>query len=753
MENNRLLIVSNRLPFQIGEKNGKFTLTQSAGGLVSSMISYFDKTKLENPRAVSKKAQWVGVSGLTDSKFINVTEAKMKEILDFDLHSVELTEIIQDKFYNGFCNNTIWPLFHYFPSYAKFNDDYYEHYEKANQLFCDKIVQIYQPGDVIWIHDYHLMLLPDMLRKILPHATIGFFLHIPFPSFELFRLIPSKWKRNILNGLLGADLVAFHTNDYMQHFLKSVHQILGYDISLRKIMLADRSVIADAIPVGIDFNKFYSSSNLAEVYEEKNSIKKTANGKQLVISIDRLDYAKALTNRLEAFDLFLNNYPEFRGKVSYILIVVPSRDIITKYKENKREIERLVSSINGRYGNIEWTPIVYQYKSIAFYKLAALYFACDVALITPLRDGMNLVAKEFISTRLDKRGVLILSETAGAASELAEALIVNPTDLKQIADAIFKALTMRAEEQVARNEIMQSRIKNHDVVKWVEDFISQLSIHKIAQEKLKVKEVNKIIEAEIAGRYEEAKKKRLVLLDYDGTLTPIVRSPGLAKPSAEVLELLRSLGENEKNDVVLISGRTRDCLDDWFREPSIGLVAEHGGFYKAPGMSWVQAPNAGSEWKKEVRGVFDFYHSRCYGSFIEEKELALAWHYRNAEKEMGFIRSRELLNELRELSFDLDFQVLEGSMVVEVRSTGINKGIWAKLFEEKNSYDFVLAIGDDKTDEDMFKALNKTAFTIKVGLVQSHARFNFQKQENVTKLLNELINSPLNIVEKQLQSV
>jgi len=702
------------------------------------MVSYFQKKVVPGDERSLKKALWVGTSGLPEEKFKQLVEGKNVNE-NFELSSVYLPEMTHDKFYNGFCNDIIWPLFHYFPSYAKFNSDYYEHYVSANQTFCDKILNVYRPGDIIWVHDYHLMLLPGMIRKALPDAAIGFFLHIPFPSFELFRIIPNDWKADILNGLLGADFIGFHTNEYMQHFLKSVQQLLGHEISLRRIMLPERTVIADSLPVSIDFTKFYTASNHPDIYEESNNIKKTTNGKQLLISIDRLDYTKGIINRLEAIELFFEKYQEYRGKVTYIMVVVPSRDIITKYRQNKREIERLVSSINGKYGGIGWTPVVYQYKSIEFSRLAALYFAADAALITPLRDGMNLVAKEFVSTRIDRRGVLILSETAGAASELAEAVIVNPTDRLQMAEAIFKALNMPLEDQKQRMEAMQNRIKSYDVVKWVEDFISQLQLQKISQEKLKVKELSPAIGLEITNRYRKNTKK-LFLLDYDGTLAPIVRLPKLAVPSIELLELLSGISADNKNTVMLISGRPRADLENWFGKTEIGLVAEHGGFIKSAGEAWHQTSNPSLTWKETVRNVFDLYRGRCYGSFIEEKELSLAWHYRNAEKGTGFMRSRELLNELRDLSSDLNFQVLDGDKVLEVRPNGVNKGLAAKLLIERDAFDFILCIGDDRTDEDMFRVMPEQAISVRVGLTQSHAKYNFRHQKDVTAFLQKLSN-------------
>lgn len=738
MNENRILIVSNRLPFQITEKNGRVILTQSTGGLVSSMVSYFQQ--MHGAISSDDKSQWIGVSDFPEARFADLQKEKKMATENFELNPVYIPPAINDGFYNGFCNNTIWPLFHYFPSYTKFSSDHYEKYVAANKLFCDKVVQTYRPGDLIWIHDYHLMLLPGLVREVLPEATIGFFLHIPFPSFELFRVFPGTWKKQLLNGLLGADLIGFHTNDYMQHFLKSVQQVLGYDISLRKVKVGNRSVTVDTNPVSIDFNKFYNSSNEQGVYDEINKIKKQMAGKQIIISVDRLDYAKAIPNRLEGFDLFLKNHPEYKGKVTYILVVVPSRDIITRYKENKREIELLVSGINGKYGTISWTPVVYQYTSIDFKSLTALYFAADAALITPLRDGMNLVAKEFVSTRLDKRGVLILSETAGAASELAEALIVNPTDRDQIAQAIHRSLTMPVEEQVGRNEIMQNRIRNYDVVKWVDDFITQIGLHKKVQAKLKVKEVTQQIKTFISDKYKQS-KKRLLLLDYDGTLSPFTRLPNLALPTDDILDVIRGLVEDKKNDVVLISGRTKDNLEAWFGSTNVNLVAEHGGFYKTDGSEWNQINPASIDWKIPLYPIFNFYLSRCAGTFLEEKELSLAWHYRNAEKDLGVLRARELINELREMAIDLDFQILEGNMVIEARSGNINKGIASQEWLSKTDYDFVMAIGDDKTDEDMFKVIPESGFSIKVGLTQSNARYNFRQQSDVPEFLLSLTQS------------
>lgn len=734
---NRLLIVSNRLPVQLSEKEGKVAILPSAGGLVSSIKSYLRKKFEQKTPGKDRFPIWIGALDITEKKF---TAQQLSERLtgdDFGMSPVFLPGVTQDKFYNGFCNDTIWPLFHYFPSYARFKDDYYEHYVLANQRFCDKVVAEYLPGDIIWIHDYHLMLLPAMIRKKLPDAIIGFFLHIPFPSFELFRMLPGSWRKGILNGLLGADLLGFHTYSYTQYFLNSVKQLLGYETSIHSVMTPERCVSLDVFPVSIDYTKFQSAMGNTEIFEERNRIRKKLNNVQLIISVDRLDYTKGIINRLEGFALFLKENPQYAELVSYFLVVVPSRDIIAKYKENKESIEGLVSRINGQYGNFDWTPVVYQYKSIDFKKMAGLYLAADVALITPIRDGMNLVAKEFIASRADRKGVLVLSETAGAAAELGEAIIINPTDRKEVADALLQALTMPVAEQITRNEFMQTRLKNYDVVKWAEEFISQVIGAHQQQESMNVKLLTQSNEQLITEHYQVA-KHCLFLLDYDGTLSPIVRYPHLAIPQAELIHTLKLLTNNKKNDVVIISGRPKKTLDEWFGGLRLNFVAEHGAFYKHVGYGWEIATSASTDWKEGAQTIMDKFTGRCPGSFVEEKHFSLAWHYRNSDTELGFIRSRELHNNLSALASHLDFQVIEGKKVIEARPRGIDKGTASLNWINKNEYDFILSAGDDRTDEDMFRTLPVEAYSIRVGLRQSAARFNVNQQKDITTLLSKL---------------
>ena len=740
MKYKRLLIISNRLPYKPVSKKKEVELVSTSGGLVSSISSYIEKSCADKELDENISTCWIG--SLDNSEMKLVSAMGQLKTDNFELEPVGIPDELYSKYYNGFCNSTIWPLFHYFPSYANYKNEEYDSFVQVNKIFAEKIKKIYQPGDLIWVHDYHLMLLPALIRQTIPGSAIGFFLHIPFPSFEVFRMLPGKWRKEILNGILGSDLIGFHTNDYLQYFVKSVNQLLGYESSMRTIATRDRSIITDTFPVSIDYAKFNMCSDNADAFSERNNFRKTFYGKKIVFSVDRLDYSKGILNRLEGFELFLNTYPEYQCKVTYMLVIVPSRDVIPKYRHNKKNIEELVSQINGKYGTIDWSPIIYLYKNLDYNQLTGLYMAADAALITPVRDGMNLVAKEFVASRGDKRGVLILSETAGASVELGEALIVNPTDRQEIAESIKTALEMPSENQIERMDIMQKRIKNYDVVKWAEDFISQLLLYKKMQEKLKVKVITATVEEEIISKYKAA-NKRLLLFDYDGTLSPIKSLPSQAVPSMELIELLQKLSSDERNKIVIISGRPANVLDKWFGELRLDLVAEHGAFIKANGNSWVQTIETDTVWKTSVISILNLFSDRCAGAFIEEKQLSVAWHYRNVEQELGFTRSRELINSLMELVPNLGFQVLEGKKVIEARARGIDKGAAALNWLAEYRDEFILAAGDDKTDEDLFKVIPFGGYTIRIGLDQSVARYNYPNNENFLTLLKSFSVSPL----------
>lgn len=567
----RLLIISNRLPITVLEKEGKLSFQQSMGGLVSGISSYLDS--LKGSSFTSSEYVWIGWPGISVNDKMKL-KLKEKVSSEYQAYPVFLSEKVMEKFYYGFCNKTIWPLFHYFPSYAVYNEDYWINYKDVNETFCNAIMEVIKPEDIVWVHDYHLMLLPKFLRERIPDAAIGFFLHIPFPSFEIFLLLPGRWRTDILNGLLGADLIGFHTNDYAQYFLRCVLRIIGYEHDLGKIIVQDRIVKVDSFPMGIDFARFYSTASSPGVQKERDRLKKSLKDCKIILSIDRLDYTKGIANRLQGFELFLEKNPEWHKKVPLFLVVVPSRIGVEHYAQMKNRIDELVGRINGRFSSVGWAPIFYQYRFLPFEPLVALYTLSDVALITPLRDGMNLISKEYLASRTDKTGILILSEMAGASKELGEAIILNPNNVEEMAEALKDALEMNQDEQIRRNQIMQDRLRNYDVIRWAEDFIRQLFYIGEEKEKFNVKLLNPSIKRQLLRDFIKADRK-LIFLDYDGTLIAFVDHPDKEKPDKELVKLLSYISEKPKTDFVLISGRDRKSLESWFGKLNIGLVAEH----------------------------------------------------------------------------------------------------------------------------------------------------------------------------------
>ncbi|MDL1956815.1 MAG: bifunctional alpha,alpha-trehalose-phosphate synthase (UDP-forming)/trehalose-phosphatase [Candidatus Desulfofervidus auxilii] len=720
----RLLIVSNRLPLTVIKREGKLSFQSSAGGLATGLGSFYK----------SYNALWIGWPGIALERLKGEEEKNIKDkLINEACLPIFLSQRNIENYYYGFCNKTIWPLFHYFPLYAVFIKNLWESYKRVNQTFCNTIINFAKPDDIIWIHDYHLMLLPKLIRERIPEATISFFLHIPFPAFEIFRLLP--WRKEILDGLLGADLIGFHTYDYVRHFLDSVRRIVGHEHSFGHISVNGRIVKIDVFPMGIDYERFHRAVKKGEVQKEINKLRKKLGERRIILSVDRMDYTKGIPQRLEAFDLLLEKYPEYRGKVTFILVAVPSRTKVEHYTLLKKQVDELVGRINGKYGTIEWMPVWYLYRSLPFSNLVALYNIADVAFVTPLRDGMNLIAKEFVATKSDQTGVLILSEMAGAAKELGEAIIINPNNKEEMLNALKEALTMTEEEQKERNKIMQKRLKRYNVVKWANDFIDRLCYIKKMQQELCIRKLTSKIRKRLINDYLKS-NKRLILLDYDGTLVPLVEKPENAKPDSELIVILKNLVQESKNEVVIISGRDKNTLEKWFGSLNLGLIAEHGVWIKDK--KWEMIEPLKNDWKEQIKPILELYVDRTPGSFIEEKEFSLVWHYRKSDPELAEIRARELKDALLHLTANLKLEVLEGSKVIEIKDAGINKGRAALRWIQKEKWDFILAIGDDRTDEDVFAVLPKSAYSIKVGLSASQAKFNVDSQEDIRKLLREL---------------
>jgi len=719
----RIFIISNRLPVTVKRRKDELEFTPSVGGLASGLKSIFER----------KDCVWMGWPGLAvkndaEKKLITDKLKKLRMIPVF-LTSQEIK-----KSYEGFCNITIWPLFHYFLQYTEYRDDLWEIYKQVNQKFFRRLESVITDKDLIWIHDYHLMLLPGIVRKKKSKISIGYFLHIPFPSYELYRTLP--WREELLQGLLGADLIGFHTFDYARHFLSTVSHLLDIEYISNQLVFEQRVVKVDSFPMGIDYDIFASESQNAKVANLLAKHRSKLNKCKIILSIDRLDYSKGIINRLRAFDILLDNYPEYREHVTLFLIVVPSRMKVPQYQKIKQEIDREVGYINGKYNTISWTPIHYFYRSFNFNNLAAFYQLAEIALVTPLRDGMNLVAKEYIASRQNMDGVLILSELAGAVIELEEALVINPNNVADIVRHIKLALDMPIPEQRQRMASMQSKLKRHTNREWAKDFFESLSEVKKLQQAMEASTLDQANIKKILNHYQSA-KNRLIFLDYDGTLVDFAEDPQKVAPDKKLLKLMKNLAA--ENTVVIVSGRDKGSLESWLgRLDKLNLIAEHGAWFKEPNTDWQLIESMSNEWKKEIRPILDFYVNRTPGSFVEEKDFSLVWHYRKMVAELGKIRARELAQTLRNMASTLKLQVLEGNKVIEIKNYGINKGRAVSAWVSRVNPDFIMAIGDDKTDEDIFKEL-LDYYTIKVGIGLTAAKYRVRTTAEVRNILRTLI--------------
>ncbi|MGB5386632.1 MAG: bifunctional alpha,alpha-trehalose-phosphate synthase (UDP-forming)/trehalose-phosphatase [Eudoraea sp.] len=732
----KTIIISNRLPVQLEIGNGSINAIPSVGGLATGMKSVHS----------GGDSLWIGWSGLTDEEIPKeLTDKIDKALAEHGSSKVSLNEEEVNGFYFGFSNRTIWPLFHYFLEYAEFELDSWLTYKSVNQKFADAILEKAGEDDTIWIHDYQLMLVPKMVREKRPNLSIGFFLHIPFPSYEIFRTLP--WREEVLEGLLGSDLIGFHTYDYERHFLSSVRRLLGAEVSFNDIFVDNRLVKVDSFPMGIDYEKFSEAAKTHQQNSENQQSdlqrrldlhKKSSPDAKLILSIDRLDYSKGIAKRLHAFKYFLDKYPEYKEKIRLIILAVPSRSNVPQYKLLKKEIDELVGRINGELSTVSWTPIWYFYRSLPFENLIDLYTSSDIAWLTPIRDGMNLVAKEYIATRTDKSGVLILSEMAGSANEMNEALLINPNNFEQIAAALFMAINMPVLEQQRRNTILQKRLERYNVEKWANDFMNSLQAQKDRDTANVSKRLTDTILKGVLQDYHHAKKK-LFFIDYDGTLAGFKIDPQKASPDKELYNLLDELSKKEGNDIYLISGRDKETFTRWFLPKKYNMIVEHGVWISEQGEEFRMLENVKKDWMEKIYPVLESFVDRTPGSFIEEKNYSLAWHYRNTDPDFGVNRANELNTVLTSLIGNDDISVLNGNKVMEIKSSNVNKGRAAMRVLGQKDYDFIFAIGDDWTDEFMFQELPKEAVTVKVGMQNTQAKYYIESVSGVRGMLKKFL--------------
>ena len=727
-------MVSNRLPFTLRRVGESWRTERSSGGLASALDPVLKRTK----------GLWLGWPGDSPA----APDAGRDEQLaswtkKHGYVAVELPADVASNFYEGYANQTLWPLFHNFPTNVEFDPAGWNAYVEANCRFRDRVLENLAPGDVVWVHDYQLMLLPGLLREAVPSAAIGFFLHIPFPASEVFRILPRR--DELLRGLLGADLLGFQTHADLQHFRASLLRITGVESRMDRVKSNGHHTRLEALPIGIapdEFLRFIEKDRATQQAFEEH--RRRFQGLKILLAVDRLDYTKGIPHRLRTFRRLLERAPRLRGKAVLVQVAVPSRERIPLYEELRHEVSELVGEINGEFGTPDWTPIVYMRRGINRSELVALYAAADVGWVTPLRDGMNLVAKEYVACQRRAEGVLLLSEFAGAAAEMGEAFLVNPYDEDRTAEVLEKIIDLPVEDRRERMAALHRRVHRNTVFAWSERFVSLLREAASDQARRSGEQRARLPVGEVVAAFRQA-RGRMLFLDYDGTLVPFANMPRQAAPPPSLIALLSRLGQLPATATTLISGRPRSDLEAWFgRTEGLWLVAEHGAMIRQPGGGdWeLTRPRIPVDWKARVLPVLEHFVDRTPGSFVEEKDYALVWHYRMADPLFGEWLANELCANLEELLAETELRAIRGQKSVEIRLVWTNKGEMVSRVEATlPAVDFRFAVGDDRTDEDLFERLPPDAWTVHVGDGTSHARYCLSGPRQVVEVLDELSRS------------
>ncbi len=731
----KLIMVSNRLPIHI-ESDGSTRRTM--GGLASALEG----------AALEIEQVWVGWPGGAEEDFDDLEKVR-SGMRASGVAPVFLTKEELDGFYEGYANSTLWPLLHYMVERARFSNQWWEAYRRVNQKFADVIMEVADEGDQVWIHDYHLFLVPSMLRGLNKGLRVGFFLHTPFSSSEIFRVLPER--AAILNGVLGADVIGFHTYNYLRHFRSSLLRVLGWETEMEGLWHDGREVRMGVYPIGHNHAGFEREIQRADFPEILTKHRKALAGKRMILNVERLDYTKGLPEKLAAMRRFLEQNPDKRDDVLFVLIAVPSRQGVQEYDELTEKVQQEVGAINGEFGKVGHAPVQFLHRGFPMAELAAFYSTAEVCLVTPLRDGMNLVAKEFLDCQRpelsNRAGVLILSEFAGAANELSQAIQVNPHDVDEVAAALNRALEMPEDERRKRIEAMQSRLRSQDSGAWAKRFLKDLDNVPKREERVVVMEMRPLA-AQIAGQARAGRKLGL-FLDYDGTLRDFVDVPDLAVPDPELPDLLRELAAHPEISVALVSGRAPEFLEKHLGGLGVTLVGEHGYRWMDGGQGeWsLLNPHVNIDWKTAIREHLEQASLLTPGTHVEEKQSAIVWHYRKADPEFGLWRARDLLEELTSMAANLPVTVHHGQKIVEISSIQVSKGEAVDHLMRSWQCDVALVAGDDQTDETMITLTPEDVefFAVKVGKGPTRAAYRTDitgMRLFLEELRAELRNSP-----------
>ena len=722
---NTLINVSNRLPVTVEEDR----VTRSSGGLVAA---------LEGLPEGQYETKWIGWPGAAFPEESRRQEIARKLAEEHGCVAVFLSQEEATAFYEGFSNSSIWPLLHYLPNYLRYEPAWWQHYQNVNRTFAEKVLETVHEGDLVWVHDYQLMLLPAMLRAAAPNLKIGFFLHTPFPAYEIFRCHPRR--RELVAGMLGANRIGFHAFGYLRHFCSTVQRLLDIETELTHIPSEGHNTALGVYPIGINAPKFEQTLDSTEFHQRREEFRLAHEGKRLVVSVERMDYTKGILHRLEAIDNFLGGSDKIDA-IRFVFVSVPSREGIEEYQQLVEEVESRVGQLNGKYATLLNSPIHFIHGSIPFVDLCALYALADIALVTPLIDGMNLVAKEFIACQRENAGVLILSEFAGAAEELFNALLVNPYDSAAVAGTLTDALALPTEEKRNRILPMRERVMRYDARHWARSFIDDLMSGPISDARTVETDIEEAREQ--VGQAVSAGKRIALFLDYDGTLREIELDPRAATPNADIETLLHRLGQQPNLDVTVISGRSQEDLEAFLGGHPFRLIAEHGASLRGPGKKeWKRLDrNINYAWKEELLAILRLYEQATPGSTIEEKHSSIVWHYRKADEEFGAWKAKQLTEELSALTANYPIKVRHGKKMVEVTAAENNKGAAvARVLEQNDNYEVALCAGDDLTDESMFELSGPRLLTIKVGIGSTQARFRISDPATFRQFLDGTFN-------------
>ncbi|MTD16191.1 bifunctional alpha,alpha-trehalose-phosphate synthase (UDP-forming)/trehalose-phosphatase [Nakamurella sp. YIM 132087] len=726
-----MVVVANRLPFDLEvQPDGSTKARQAPGGLVTAL----------EPILSRRHGAWIGWPGTPDVTLDPTTADGLT------LHPLTLSSDEIDQYYEGFSNATLWPLYHDAVADSEYHRVWWDSYRKVNERFARRAAEVAAPGATVWVHDYQLQLVPEMLRKLRPDVRIGFFLHIPFPPSELFSRLP--WRKQIMRGLLGSDLIGFQLPGGSRNFVRLARTLLGLATSGGSVEYEGRTVRVGAFPISIDSGGQSSLAATPEVHEAAKQLRSDlGNPSKIILGVDRLDYTKGIDIRLRAFgELLAEGDPAARDAVM-IQVATPSRERLQSYITMREGIERQVGAMNGDFGRIGHPAVHYLHQSFPREQLAAFYVAADVMAVTPLRDGMNLVAKEYVACRVDGGGVLLLSEFTGAAQELRSSLLVNPYDTDGVKEGLRTALTMPAVEARRRMRILRRQVLTHDVDRWAADFLSNLEgvRDRVAEARARlspdvITAVNTIAETE----------RLLVGTDFDGVLAPIVDDPAAATPLPGQLDALADLAAVHGTVVAVVSGRALADLPTLLgvdTSPFL-LVGSHGaettGGTTEPG----EIPADAAARLARLRRVLQSITSEYQDISLEPKPTGIAVHLRLASEKDAAAVTAAIEDDPATWA---GVHLLRGKKVLELTVIATDKGKAIQQLRQQNHCTAVLYIGDDVTDETAFVTLHDGDLGVKVGPGNTAADLRVADPERVRDLLTVLAAARQRFIRRQVR--